>query len=55
MKKLITLLSVTALLAAVAGAQAFKAGDYQGKTQRGKRVSFSVPVIVYSSLPGAFA
>ena len=41
MKRLITILTLAAVLGAIATAQAFKAGSYAGKTQSEKAVSFS--------------
>ena len=41
MKKLITILAMTAVLGAVATAEAFKAGDYAGDTEREKPVRFT--------------
>ena len=41
MKRLITVLTLAALLGGVASAYAFKAGDYKGKTQRDRPVTFT--------------
>ena len=41
MPKLITTLTLAALVGVVATAYAFKAGDYEGKTQRGRPITFT--------------